>query len=215
LIRYIFFDFDGTLVHSNNLKREGFFYLGKITSVSNVVISQIIAHGGDRHDIIKRISSYSGVPYIELLALYDRFLMKGFESVEKRSGADNLFALAVKMDIGLFILSATPQCYIEGVVRKFFPDVDFVAVVGGMDKGLFIKSFLIRDGVNSMDVLMVGDGQDDYEAARFAGCQFVGIEGGTWRFEKELGYPKLNGLSPINSLICKENNYEDRSFYKV
>lgn len=192
-------------MHSNKLKRDGFFHLGKIASVPNSVISQMIAHGGDRHEIIQRISVYSGKQYTEMLSVYNCFLMEGFESVEKRSGADELFALAVDLQISLRVLSATPQCYLDDVVRMFFSDVNFDAVVGGVDKGTCIRNFLIGEDIDSRDVLMVGDGQDDCEAARFAGCQFVGVEGGTLHSNNELVHPRVKCLGYIIDLIGNEN----------
>ena len=58
MIKYIMFDFDGTLVDSNEIKREAFFTVSDHLSSSKKIMFEILSMTdlGDRYDIFNRYS---------------------------------------------------------------------------------------------------------------------------------------------------------------
>lgn len=74
----------------------------------------------------------------------------------------------------LFVASATPQEELEAVVRRRNLDRFFAGVHGSPPgKPALLADIVAIGGFEAQQVLMIGDGVSDLEAARHAGCLFL------------------------------------------
>ncbi|MDA9806243.1 HAD hydrolase-like protein [Alphaproteobacteria bacterium] len=178
----IVFDFDGTMVHSNELKEKAFFLAVYNGHRSNKIINKILAKGKvlywDRHIILKKISESLDLSYIELLQSYNELLDSMLPKCQKREGIDEF----LKQSNGLKIInSATPTTHLVRNISKIFPNEKFDLIMGnGSSKKIKNLEFIINKfSLVSNNLIIIGDGQDDYESAIHFGCIFFGFSGGT------------------------------------
>lgn len=110
----------------------------------------------------------------------------------------------------IYLLSATPQEVVEGNIDYFeekYPEIKgvFAGVIGTpMDGGKAggLANLAQLNGVETYEVLMVGDGGSDYSGAKEAGTQFIGVipdgKADKWPGEE---FPKIDSINKLPSLI--------------
>lgn len=185
--RVVVFDFDGTLVHSNELKRNAYdrIFPGE---------PEIVAAGLKKNPRESRRGVIRGIllercPGLEnraeelelridhLAREYDRIATDGAATCPEREGATRaLRILSERMP--LILLSATPQDSLDRIVFRrdwscYFQDVLGVSVDA---KSEYLRRIAERFEVCAEEVLMVGDSPFDREAAVRAGTAYFHME---------------------------------------
>ncbi len=183
----IVFDFDGTMVHSNEIKEIAFYLAAGIKPKSNKIISGILKEGKvlywDRFAILEKMSLVLGLNYMELLQKYNEIVVNSLPKCKKREGIDKFL---LKCSGKKFINSATPYSFLKSSVDQIFGygNFDLVLGDGASNKIKNIEIILNEFSLSASSLIIIGDGQDDYETAHHFGCTFYGFYGGTIRNKK-------------------------------
>ena len=206
----IFFDFDGVLVESMQVKIEAFrsLYAPYGRDIEEKALAHYLANTGIARGI--RITECHRAflgrepSEAEVRALSDRF----GELVEDRvvacawvPGAKEVLERWYRR-LPLFVVSATPNAELARILERRGMAHYFAAVHGSPpDKITVIGRLLQEHGWSGDRVLMVGDGPPDHRAAAANGVAFVG------RLHQGYPNPFPNGTRTINNL--KELKIED------
>lgn len=218
-IRCIAFDFDGTLVESNAIKRRAFFEVfdalpdaipnGQPDEAPDAelgrgaVIERVLAENpeADRSGIVRRVRSAlvargaRSLPQPSALVdAYTRMCEMRVVACPAVPGA--LDALEQLRDVyPLYVDSSTPQVALVRIVERRGWSHFFRAVLGRpADKVENLRHLAKREKLAPHEILLVGDGPPDAVAARKFECAFLGFgqEGPTLR-----GHPGLAPLAPL------------------
>ena len=192
------FDFDGTLKLTNQVKREGFFKVVGPSFPNSVRMHEILETClGDRYAIFASYAFFNGGNVHELVDLYSLWCEKEILSSKDRQGALEALRALKNRGAKLYINSATPQNAIEKIIVQNYAVDVFDGVYGGFNrKSENLLEIIAAHAFDPSDVVMVGDGIDDWSAATAVGCRFVGVSGGTLQESNELSRSRLiNDLS--------------------
>ena len=177
----IVFDFDGTMIHSNELKEVTYFdVVGDVSAEQ--IISEIIEMGKvsywDRYIILQKISATLNLNYKNLVQNYNKLLQSNLIKCEKRKGIDQFLLACTGLKV---INSATPSAELKKSVKKIFSRQKFDLIVGdGAARKIKNLEFIIKKlSVAPDSIIVIGDGKDDYDSALHFDCMFFGISGGT------------------------------------
>lgn len=181
----IFFDFDGVIVDSHNVKTSAFasLYADDYPHIVNDVIAYHNANGG--------ISRYRKFEYFErvllgreptrerLARLADRFADAVVEAViaspEVEGAEDALRALAHQRTPA-YVASGTPEDELKRIVAQRGLGGYFRVVRGSpAEKATILAEVSATHAHNISRCLMVGDAMTDYQAAAAVGMPFLGV----------------------------------------
>jgi phosphoglycolate phosphatase-like HAD superfamily hydrolase len=181
MIRCVVFDFDGTLVLSNALKREGFFAIAADFSAGRAAMSSILAaQPGDRYAICNAFARHYGADGAILAAKYSAWCESQILVCPERTGATPILRRLRDRNLRIYVNSATPEEPLRTVIAKRYPVGTFDGVLGGHGaKVANLHRVLAAEAMSPDNLLMVGDGIDDRDAATEIGCDFVGVDEGT------------------------------------
>jgi len=181
MIRCVVFDFDGTLVLSNDIKREGFFASVSECPGGAERMARILARPpGDRYAIFRRFAEEAGGDANELAARYGHWCEERILVSPERFGASVALAQLRRAGISVHVNSATPTAPLRSLVLRRYGEASFDGVHGGHgNKRENLEAILRTEQLLPSSLAMVGDGIDDRDAALAVGCQFVGVGGGT------------------------------------
>lgn len=188
MISCIVFDFDGTIIDSNQIKYDAFFQIFPSNEKTKMVIKKIL-------DTYREKSRYFIIRQI-LVELYKRKFLKisklenGVSSyagrynaiVEKRSIVCNEIKGARKSleelskSYNLYINSTTPLNSLKRILTQRLMSNYFKGVYGGPKSKLQnLLNILKKEKIPAKKILIVGDGKSDLELARKVGCHFIGL----------------------------------------
>ncbi|WP_446011741.1 HAD family hydrolase [Candidatus Electrothrix sp.] len=186
--RVVVFDYDGTLVMSNDIKRDAYFRA--IPEYGNILDTVLRMNPGDtRREIIRKVLLSIDPDWAmgeelssrieEVAERYDIIATKGASECPERSGATACLK-RLSEHVPLYLLSATQQDSLERIVdyrewRSFFQRVVGVTV---SEKAGMLKSFAVEQYVHMDDILMVGDSDFDRDAACSAGAAYFHMASG-------------------------------------
>ena len=205
--RAVFFDFDGVLANSVDVKTRAFcaLYAPFGDAVVAAVRDYHLAHGG--------ISRY------EKFRHWQRSLVKGPADDATLEDLAGRFAAEVKRQViaapeipgagaalaaldgrmPLFVVSGTPEGELREIVAARGMKHFFAAVRGAPDKkAIILRELGAAHGIAMAEGLMIGDAMTDHEAAQEVGMPFLGIaEDGIGPFPAGTTVLRdLTGLSP-------------------
>lgn len=179
------FDFDGTLVDSNPVKRSAFeAVFADAPARREEIIAYCHTHShvtrGDKfRHVYERIL---GAPYTEAVAarLHARYEAATTEQIivvrEVPGAAAMLQRVAGRYVTAL--LSATPQAILADIVARRGWRGYFQLVQGApVQKAAWLRELRAARGFREGEVVMFGDAIQDAQAAHEAGCAFVGVGG--------------------------------------
>lgn len=180
MIRCVVFDFDGTLVLSNDIKREGFFAAVAERPGGPERMARILAcPPGDRYAIFRRFAEEAGDDANELAVRYSSWCEERILVCPERPGASVALAQLRGAGIRVHVNSATPTAPLRSVVLRRYGEGSFDGVHGGHGaKRENLEAILRQEQLLPSSLAMVGDGIDDRKAALAVGCRFIGIGGG-------------------------------------
>lgn len=183
-VRCVVFDFDGTLVDSNAIKRGAYFEILAETPGSAEVVEAVLqaAPAADRHGVlaaVHRVLSDRGAeplaPASALVGRYSRLCEDRVAACSPLPGVLETLA-ALHATHALYLASATPTDALERVVARRGWRPFFRGVLGGPASKLDnLGSIAQGEGLAAGEMVYVGDGAVDRTAAVAFGCRFLGF----------------------------------------
>ena len=177
------FDFDGTLVHSEEIKSQAFkLCFADYPDRLDNIMAYCRGHNHNMrcekfHYICQEILRLDYTADVAAM-LQDRFASATtrqiIEAPEVR-GASGFLALSVSYRMNA-LLSGTPHealihILVERGWRKYFNEIRGAPV----DKGRWLLAFRERYGLAESETVFFGDTIEDAEAAKNAGCAFIAV----------------------------------------
>ena len=187
-IRYdaLFFDFDGVLVESAEIKTQAFRAL--YAEYGDDVIAEVVAHHGE-HEGISRVEKihychkeFLGEDLSEAdlgmwAVQYSNAVVDAVVDCPGVPGSINL----LKRNLGarkMFVVSGTPQTELRDVVERRGMTHFFDAVCGSpRRKEPIVEELLAQFDLAANRCLFIGDAMTDYRAAQATGLDFIGRVG--------------------------------------
>jgi phosphoglycolate phosphatase len=190
MIRCAVFDFDGTLVDSNDIKTETFFNIAHSWDPSGEIVGEVLRcwPSADRYEKTKKIAE----------GLISRRLLPPNASVEEWShrlaneytvrcknniaccqempGASQSLGELTEKGYLLFINSATPKKPLRQILNlrnwsHFFQDV-YGAEATKADN---LRRISRETGTTKNEIVHIGDQRDDLQATEQFGCHFIAM----------------------------------------
>jgi phosphoglycolate phosphatase len=199
MIRCVGFDFDGTLVDSNAVKRNSFFEVFSEDDPHGETVAHVLdeVRPGDRYDIVRevavRLRDLGAIPIepgIETFArrraaAYTRRCEEAVAKCPEIPGATATLEWLAARGLPLYVNSATPQEPLRRVLELRSMAQHFRLCLGRpADKEANLATICADAGVPPQQILFVGDGEDDRGASLAFGCRFIAIvRPGPKRFE--------------------------------
>lgn len=182
MIRAVVFDFDGVILESADVKTDAFVELYAAHGVE--VVERVREH----HLANLGISRFKKFAWIadnvlckplldgESEALGERFSELAFAKVLAcpfvPGARETLEALVGRLP--MFVASGTPQGELDLIVERREIVSHFRAVHGSpTEKTHVVRQLMAREHLAANEVLFVGDGMSDYNAAREVGVEFL------------------------------------------
>jgi phosphoglycolate phosphatase len=187
MIRCVVFDFDGVLVDSNAVKRQAYsdifsdFGPAAAGAVEGVLRADT---EDDRFGVIRAILTALPDPPLgeqldhlvtEQAERYNRICEEHAGTCPEVAGASAALN-RLGRSYPLYLISATPQDPLRRIVGRRGWSAHFRDVLGRpATKRENLTRVMQREGIEGGAIVLVGDGRRDLEAARGAGCRFVGV----------------------------------------
>lgn len=199
--KIIVFDFDGTLVPSNQIKRDCFFSVAREYNNDDRIIEKILDHyKGDRTVIFSKFAEelkLNKSALDNLLLSYSKKTRKAISRLEFYPGAINFIEAAKNLGILTILSSATPHKEINLIASDLKIQILFEKILGGPEpKESRLKKIQCEYNCKFQEILVIGDGEDDYLSAKNTGAHFIPVNDAIHFSEN---HKKLN----FNEIILK------------
>lgn len=184
MISHVAFDFDGTLVRSNQIKRACFYEVAAALPGAAETLDGLFARHPemDRHGMFRALLETLPAPVAatasadRLVAEYGRLCRRRIAGAEEVPGAARALAMLKALGVRLYLISATPQGPLEDSVGDRGLTGMFDRVLGGpTGKTAHLRGILSDQAIGPADIVMIGDGRDDQAAAANIGCRFIAV----------------------------------------
>jgi phosphoglycolate phosphatase-like HAD superfamily hydrolase len=177
MIKGIIFDFDGTLVPSNEVKTKILIdFFSQLISDKPLVIKLVTEGQLNRYEIFDRIVKFTGSQGKDKTEFFndlDFHLENAICNLPEKNGVTNLFSALRNNHYGTFLNSATPLATLEKIIdcRKWSPYFDLIN--GAPVKKSDFISIVLKLGYSNNELLVFGDGSDDEDSAKVHRIEFV------------------------------------------
>jgi phosphoglycolate phosphatase len=188
MIRCVVFDFDGTLVDSNDLKRQGFVDIARERSPgSEPMMEQSLRAmtGGRRavfEDYVRRLAATGKcLDADELTSQYSRQVDQKVSIAAEMPGASGLLQSLREQQYAIYLSSATPLENLLRVLAWRSWSNRFDGIFGlPQTKPETLMGILDTKRLDPWQVVVIGDGQDDGQSAHLVGCRFIPVGLGSY-----------------------------------
>lgn len=208
--RALFFDFDGVLVESLDVKVEAFrkVYAPHGASIERQAIDYYVRETG-----VPRLRRFRhchkhllgrDLTNDEVQALSDQFGGMVEDLVVACDGVPGAreFLEAFSATIPCFVVSATPDAELKRILRRRRMNHFFAAAYGSPpDKPEVLAEVLAARRMTGADTIMVGDGLADYRAATKNGIRFIGRTHARWRNPFPEATPTIDDLTELAGVL--------------
>jgi beta-phosphoglucomutase-like phosphatase (HAD superfamily) len=179
----VVFDFDGTLVDTNHLKREGFLGIAARFPAGREVMARVHASTtGDRWRVFEvfaaemREEAGLDIDPAALAVEYTAEVDGRVAAAPEIEGATRLLGALGELGVPAFLSSATPLSSLGPIVaargwRRFFHDMFGAPATKEETIGIVAS----RLAVAPARLVVVGDGADDRRSALATGARFIAV----------------------------------------
>ena len=183
-IKAFFFDFDGVLADSVEVKTWAFAKL--FERYGPVIVAKVVEHHRNNGGMtrVEKFKHYykeflkKSIDDKELKLLCDRFSLLVVDKVvdaPEIPGAEN-FLTKWHNTVKCFVVSATPDDEIKEIVKRRGIEIYFHEILGSScSKSDDLNYLLDKYGLAPAQCLFFGDAESDYRAAIASGVDFIGI----------------------------------------
>jgi len=180
VIQGVVFDFDGTLVDSNRLKRDGYAAAVADDPMGAQIMAQALARTrGDRYAVFADYVALRGRSDLSASVLAQRYTASVDAAVaqaREMQGAMRLLERLRSAGRTSFVSSATPADSLARIVAARGWAHFFAALYGApARKSDTLRALMAEHGWRAEEVAVVGDGADDRDAADAVGCRFFPV----------------------------------------
>jgi phosphoglycolate phosphatase len=190
MIRCVTFDFDGTLVDSNDIKRQTFFTIVQEWDPAGEIVSEVFERwpSADRYEktfrIAEELSGRNLLPThfsvkewaARLANEYTNRCEAAIACCTEMPGATQALDDLSGKGLRLFINSATPLQPLRRLLVLRGWDHYFQAIYGAeASKADNLRQIASQAGVKPQEMIHVGDQYDDLRGAEQFGCHFVAM----------------------------------------
>jgi HAD superfamily hydrolase (TIGR01549 family) len=182
MIRNIFFDFDGVLAESVNVKTEAFrqLYLPHGKEVAEKVVAHHLANGGvSRYEKVKHYhkeflgEEIGQEKVMELAQGFANLALRGVIEAHEVKGA-NEFLQKYSPYYKCWIITGTPTGEIREILETKGWDKYFIGSYGSPEKKKHWTEYLLKKyALKKDETVFIGDALADYEAAMHSGLHFI------------------------------------------
>lgn len=182
----IFFDFDGVLVESVDIKTEAFqtLYRDQDAVTIQSIVEHHLAHEGisrvekieyfHRHHLDVELTQQE---LAVLAAQYSELVKDDVIACESVPGSLE-FLNSTSGKLPIFVVSGTPEPELKDIIERRAMDGYFTSVHGSpRHKAPIVRDLLNDHGLEAQNCLFVGDAMTDYNAAADTNLQFLGRVG--------------------------------------
>lgn len=200
------FDFDGTLVQSNLLKRQAFYQISDEVLKHKAIVDKVLSliPERSRFEIIREIYGlihfetgdiYDNHKVDNAIKAYSSIVRDGVMSCPEVEGASELLANLKRLDAHIYISSNTPEESLGELisVRNWTRHIDSYFGFPRL-KTETVRFILESKQLNPAEVIVIGDGVSDEISASENGCSFYKIS-------------HKRSLFEFNSLVTSSNFY--------
>lgn len=187
MIKVVVLDFDGIIVDSNALKERVFFDLFPRAAEIQPMIENVLSRHryGTRLDILREILGGLGKSAREVEALLPAYAARYNETVQRgilNLGVSNEVRATLaqlRHRYHLYLNSGTYAPALSETIKNLNISDFFQKAYGRPpSKEQNLREILILEKSLSCEVIVVGDGEEDYESAAALNCLFIGIANG-------------------------------------
>jgi phosphoglycolate phosphatase-like HAD superfamily hydrolase len=181
MIRRIVFDFDGTLVDSNALKRAAYDRVVASDPDGAALMAKALALGpGDRHVVFRRYAALQpgecGADAAALAQRYTDIVDAAVADAPAMPGAATMLQNLAAAGIDAHVSSATPLASLAWIVARRGWDGYFRSLHGRpASKEETLAGLIAAHGTAPNEIAVVGDGDDDSASAAAIGCAFYPV----------------------------------------
>ena len=183
-VRVFVFDFDGTLVDSNQGKRDAFFELFEQDSAARAIVAQVLdeAPEASRYQVLglMLVRLHPELPaaevkrqVTELAERYDERVTRLAVECDEIPGARHMLEVLADRH-PLYLSSNTPDTSLRRILAQRGWEHYFKGISGFPSiKAATLRGILAAEGVTAPELLVFGDGESDRAAAAEVGCGFL------------------------------------------
>jgi phosphoglycolate phosphatase len=184
MIKCVVFDFDGTLIESNEIKRRAFYEVTKNLVDAGILLDKILSYpdSGDRYDIFDtliielKLVREVFVSASKLSDSYTKICEYEISRAPEIKGAVKTIKELRSLGVKIFISSATPEITLQKIIdMRGWKDMINMALGSPDSKIDHLQTILTKNKYSISEVVYVGDSEVDRDAALLVGCRFVGI----------------------------------------
>lgn len=172
-IKYIFFDFDGVLAESVNIKTEAFrqMYIHHGEEFAQRVVDYHLANGGiSRYEKVKVFNGewlgeeVTQQKIDELAEVFSQLAVEGVVNSQEVTGSMDF--LSSSEQYIKYIITGTPTIEIKPILQQRNMDHFFNGIYGSPEKKDFwVKKILEEENIATDECVFIGDALADYNAA--------------------------------------------------
>jgi phosphoglycolate phosphatase len=184
-IQVIVFDFDGTLVQSNPIKRQAYFQLFPADDRHQAVIRQILDENfeASRYVIFEQILRALNIPEQAIQAdiqryaeRYNEIVVAGVKTCPECLGAGQLLEQLHSRYV-LYLSSTTPETSLQEIIAYRKWHGYFKSIFGyPRKKADTLRDILTQEQIAASELMVVGDGESDRTSAQTVGGDFFPVQ---------------------------------------
>jgi len=217
MIGSIVFDFDGTLVDSNDIKLQTFYEVTKAYDPTGSTVTRVLKQfpNKDRYGIFQELArelltKNLAIDAVNLESLATKWAEaytirceKAIENCEEVPGTSATLKWISGQNIPIFINSRTPTITLKRLVTLRSLHSYISEIYGApASKSQNLRQIQNQTQAEPKEILFVGDSEDDREAAVDVGCYFVGvILREKPRFLHPLPEPRITNLYQLQRIV--------------